>query len=185
MSDYMNGTGIQYHLHTKKGDVGRYVILPGDPEMLDGTDVSGSKMAGEISNRTFLKMFIRYLQKNHKKVYLLAPDEAEMERLTDSLRQLSRELHITGHALISETEGREEEIINEINGTETDCIISVLPSPYQEMFIGRNRSLLNVKLWLGCGAMLADVGPDNIFGRMARSLQRFVFRYQLEQRERK
>ena len=27
----MNGTGIQYHLHTKKGDVGRYVILPGDP----------------------------------------------------------------------------------------------------------------------------------------------------------
>ncbi len=31
MSDYMNGTGIQYHLHTKKGDVGRYVILPGDP----------------------------------------------------------------------------------------------------------------------------------------------------------
>lgn len=32
MSDYMNGTGIQYHLHVKKGDVGRYVILPGDPK---------------------------------------------------------------------------------------------------------------------------------------------------------
>lgn len=33
MSDYMNGTGIQYHLHIKEGDVGRYVILPGgDPK---------------------------------------------------------------------------------------------------------------------------------------------------------
>ena len=32
MSDYMNGTGIQYHLHIKKGDVGRYAILPGDPK---------------------------------------------------------------------------------------------------------------------------------------------------------
>ncbi len=32
MSDYMDGTGIQYHLHIKKGDVGRYVILPGDPK---------------------------------------------------------------------------------------------------------------------------------------------------------
>jgi uridine phosphorylase len=32
MSDYMNGTGIQYHLHIKNGDVGRYVILPGDPK---------------------------------------------------------------------------------------------------------------------------------------------------------
>ncbi len=31
MSDYMGGTGVQYHIHTKKGDVGRYVILPGDP----------------------------------------------------------------------------------------------------------------------------------------------------------
>lgn len=32
MSDYMNGTGVQYHLHIKKGDVGRYVIMPGDPK---------------------------------------------------------------------------------------------------------------------------------------------------------
>lgn len=32
MSDYMNGTGIQYHLRIQKGDVGRYVILPGDPK---------------------------------------------------------------------------------------------------------------------------------------------------------
>ena len=32
MSDYMEGTGIQYHLRIKRGDVGRYVILPGDPK---------------------------------------------------------------------------------------------------------------------------------------------------------
>ncbi|NLZ77807.1 MAG: uridine phosphorylase [Spirochaetales bacterium] len=32
MSDYTHGTGIQYHLGTKKGDVGRYVIMPGDPK---------------------------------------------------------------------------------------------------------------------------------------------------------
>ena len=32
MSDYMNGTGIQYHLRIKEGDVGKYVILPGDPK---------------------------------------------------------------------------------------------------------------------------------------------------------
>lgn len=24
--------GLQYHIHTRKGDVGRYVILPGDPK---------------------------------------------------------------------------------------------------------------------------------------------------------
>ena len=32
MADYMHGSGVQYHLHIKRGDVGRYVILPGDPK---------------------------------------------------------------------------------------------------------------------------------------------------------
>ncbi len=31
MIDYTEGAGYQYHTHTKEGDVGRYVILPGDP----------------------------------------------------------------------------------------------------------------------------------------------------------
>ena len=32
MTDYMEGSEVQYHVHLKKGDVGRYVILPGDPK---------------------------------------------------------------------------------------------------------------------------------------------------------
>ena len=32
MTDYMEGSGVQYHIQLKKGDVGRYVILPGDPK---------------------------------------------------------------------------------------------------------------------------------------------------------
>ena len=32
MTDYTEGSGLQYHLRIKKGDVGRYVILPGDPK---------------------------------------------------------------------------------------------------------------------------------------------------------
>lgn len=31
MIDYTEGAGIQYHIQLKPGDVGRYVILPGDP----------------------------------------------------------------------------------------------------------------------------------------------------------
>lgn len=32
MVDYTEGAGVQYHLQTKLGDVGKYVILPGDPK---------------------------------------------------------------------------------------------------------------------------------------------------------
>ena len=32
MIDYTEGSGAQYHIQTKTGDVGRYVIMPGDPK---------------------------------------------------------------------------------------------------------------------------------------------------------
>ena len=32
MIDYTEGAGVQYHLGVGKGDVGKYVILPGDPK---------------------------------------------------------------------------------------------------------------------------------------------------------
>ena len=32
MIDYTEGAGVQYHIAVGKGDVGKYVILPGDPK---------------------------------------------------------------------------------------------------------------------------------------------------------
>ena len=32
MIDYSDGKGVQYHINLKKGDIGEYVILPGDPK---------------------------------------------------------------------------------------------------------------------------------------------------------
>ena len=32
MVDYSEGSGKQYHTGVEKGDIGRYVIMPGDPK---------------------------------------------------------------------------------------------------------------------------------------------------------
>ena len=32
MIDYTEGAGVQYHIGVGKGEVGKYVILPGDPK---------------------------------------------------------------------------------------------------------------------------------------------------------
>ena len=32
MVDYTEGAGVQYHVGLKPADVGKYVILPGDPK---------------------------------------------------------------------------------------------------------------------------------------------------------
>ena len=155
------------------------LILPGDPEMLDAAGVLDEKKKKEIRNRTFLKMFLKYLQKNRRRVFLLASDEADMDGLTDALERMNRGIVIAGRALAGSAEGGEENVINEINGTDTECIISVLPSPYQEMFIGENRELLNAKLWLGCGAVMKEIREDGAAGRFGRFLQKLMFRHRI------
>ena len=54
MSDYMNGSGIQYHLHIKKGDVGRYVILPGDPKRVPAIAAMLDKAEPVADSREFV-----------------------------------------------------------------------------------------------------------------------------------
>ena len=154
------------------------LLLPGDPEMLETAGIRDELREKEIRNRTFLKIFLKYLQKNRKKIYLLASEEQDMEKLKNALRRMSRGLDITGAELIRPADGREDEVVNYINATETDCIISALPSPYQEAFISRNRSLLNVKLWLGFGAVLAETCEGGTGNRIARFLQKLTFRRQ-------
>ncbi|MDD3206295.1 MAG: uridine phosphorylase [Lachnospiraceae bacterium] len=43
MQNYSGEVGLQYHLQIRKGDVGRYVILPGDPKRCE-------KIAGHFEN---------------------------------------------------------------------------------------------------------------------------------------
>ena len=89
-----------------------------------------------------------------KKSFLLAESEEKLNTVENAMKYYDKGIFLTGHALIKEGENREEDVVNEINGTETDCILSVLTSPYQEKFIAENQALLNVKLWFGCGTLL-------------------------------
>lgn len=71
-----------------KEQVGRIgIVLPGDKEILTAADVRDRKRLREAEERVFLRMFMKYLQKNHGRVYLLAETEEELERVEDSVRR--------------------------------------------------------------------------------------------------
>ncbi len=42
-------------------------------------------------------------------------------------------------------------LVNAINGSEVDCILSALSVPLQEDFIAKNRNLLDARVWVGVG----------------------------------
>ena len=47
MQNYSGDENLQYHLQIRKGDVGRYVILPGDPKRCE-------KIAAHFENARFI-----------------------------------------------------------------------------------------------------------------------------------
>lgn len=102
---------------------------------------------------------------------MLAESEEKLNTVENAMKYYDKGIFLTGHALIKEGENREEDVVNEINGTETDCILSVLTSPYQEKFIAENQALLNVKLWFGCGTLLEkSYGERKLSKRLSRFL---------------
>ena len=102
------------------------LVIPGEAEILKAADADGRKLEKETADHTFLKLFLKYLQKNQKKIFLLADTEEDLAHAADAVRRYSRGIRLTGSGVIKPDDNREESVINEINGTETDCILSVL-----------------------------------------------------------
>lgn len=160
------------------------LVLPGEAEILEAAEIHDRIKLKETENRVFFKMFMKYLQNHQKRVYLLGSAEDEIVRAENAIRRYNRGIRLTGHACLNPDENREEEVINDINGTETDCVLSVLPSPYQEYFIGRNRTLLNTKLWFGCGQVLSKSYEDRkVFHQIRHFFRKTMFRRQVEKQQ--
>ncbi len=143
---------------------GMDLVLPGEKDILetsrkaaglpDSVAADAGHLAKELEKKVFFKMLLRYLQRSRKKVFLLAGQEDEMLLLQEKLHIYAKGLLAVGHAILPEDGERKEGVINEINGVEPDCIISVLPYPEQEKFISEAKPLLNARVWVGCGLSL-------------------------------
>lgn len=156
------------------------MVLPGESEILEAARISDRNLLREAEGRVFLKMFMKYLQKNRKKVFLLAGSGEEMQRVKEAISWYNRGIQIAGSATVSPQDETVEDVINDINGTETDCILSVLSSPYQEQFICENKALLNARVWLGCGTALWDsYNERHPLKRLKRFFMKKLFRYQV------
>ena len=160
------------------------LVLPGEVEILEAAEIHDRVKLKETENRIFLKMFMKYLQKNQKRIYLLADTEEEIRQAESAIRHYNRGIRISGHACLNPADNREEEVVNDINGTETDCVLSVLSSPYQESFISRNKTLLNTKLWFGCGPMLSRSYDDRkVLQQIRHFFRKTMFRRQVEKQQ--
>ena len=159
---------------------GLSMLLPGSVEILEAAQVKDSTLLRETDDKLFLRMFMKYMQKNHKKLFLLAESEEELEKTEELLLKRNRGIQIIGKTVVTQDGELIQKVINAINGTETDCILSVLSSPFQEQFIQRNKALLNARVWLGCGTALRQNFEDmRLNNRIRHFVMKRLFRYRV------
>lgn len=159
------------------------MVLPGESEILEAAKITDRNLLKDVANQTFLKMFLHYLRRNKKRVFLIAQSEKELISLEEVMEKYHTGIAAVGNGILGSEGKSEEDIINDVNGAETDCIISALPSPAQENFISRNKSLLNARIWLGCGSILTDNYHEKSTGGVRRFLMKKAFRYKVEKQK--
>ena len=160
------------------------LVLPAGPEVLEAAGITQARCIQHAYQRPFLDMVLRYLEKNSKGVVILA-GEASQGRLVQEL--LGERYPAMGvlDTLILEQEASKEQVVNAINGTEVDCLLSVLPSPLQEAFIREMHPLIHAEMILGASGMLRQrVEEGRRIPRLKTFLTRLRFRHLAGQEER-
>lgn len=106
----------------------------------------------EIEKREFFFQLMRILERNKYSIFVLGEDSQEIAQTCEYIAGEFPRLKVAGRIALSECNGTEEDIINDINTIAPDVIVSVLPSPMQEYFLENHRSMLSTRLWYGIGS---------------------------------
>ena len=80
------------------------MLLPENTEILKAAEIENEKLFRETEENVFLKMFMKYMQKNHKKIFLLADSEENLGKVEAVLSRHNRGIRVTGQMVISENE---------------------------------------------------------------------------------
>ena len=155
------------------------LVLPGEKLILEAAEEA--RLPKEIDIKLYLKMFMRYLHKNHKRMYLLVESEEDGQEAFRYMQRTYSGIQLVGLAKVS-AEGRADDmLVNAINGSEVDCILSALSVPLQEDFIAKNRNLLDARVWVGVGnRMFSDHRQGLGHGKLSKFLLNHIFKREME-----
>ena len=125
--------------------------LIGEKSLLDVIGNKDRVREREVSENEFMKAFLKRMAREHYPVFLLCDDEEKVERLTNYLNNHYREARIIDTYSMENWFGDYDEIVNRINGSGADVVITVLESPFRETFVAHNRNKLSPSVWFGLG----------------------------------
>jgi N-acetylglucosaminyldiphosphoundecaprenol N-acetyl-beta-D-mannosaminyltransferase len=138
------------------------LALIGEKEILKVAGIDTMQRIRETEENDFFFAFFDRMEKDGKKMFLLAETSEQLADAKAKLTELFPELAIDGTFALSECVGNEEAVINEINALTPDVIISVVSSPRQEHFFMEHKDKIGANLWYGLGNLDATFSKRNM-----------------------
>lgn len=136
------------------------LALASDKGILQAAGVKEERRLKEVEELLFIKMVMRYLHKNSARVLLLAETQADLQKLELYMQEDYEHIQVVETATMEEQGISDDMLLNLVNGAETACVLSALPSPMEEQFVSRNKSLINARVWLGLGNLLDEMKKE-------------------------
>lgn len=161
----------------------------GESEILSVTGKISVQRVREIREKDFLHELLRRITRNQKRVFLMAMTRAEVEHMQKFFTEVNPKFKVEGTYAIEECVGDPENVVNEINGTTPDIVISAMTSPYEEEFVLDHRDKISASVWYGIGtdydkkAGGLQVGSTLKRLMMQGKLHHTVSRYQAESKD--
>lgn len=156
------------------------LALASDKGILQAVGVTEERRLREADELLIIKMVMRYLHKNRVKVFLLAENVADLEKMKGYIQEDYANIQLVGTASLEENAVSDDMLLNLVNGAEVDCVLSALSSPTEEQFIYRNKTLVNAKVWLGFGDLLDEMRKQkNIFQKVKEFVLRQILKREM------
>ncbi|MFR4352597.1 MAG: WecB/TagA/CpsF family glycosyltransferase [Roseburia sp.] len=123
----------------------------GEKEIMRAAGVQMMQRLKETDEHDFSCELFKRAERNHMSVFLLGKTEEKLLETREELLEGFPKLVIAGEYAVENCVGNWEKIINDMNATTPDIILSVLPTPMQEHFFMDHRDKMNANLWYGIG----------------------------------
>lgn len=123
----------------------------GEKEIIKAAGVETMQRLQETEENDFCFEFFKRAERNKKSVFLLGETEHKLMDAKREIKEAFPKLVLAGEYALENCVGNLEAVINEMNATTPDIIVSVLPTPLQEHFFAEHKDKMSATIWYGMG----------------------------------
>lgn len=158
------------------------VTVIAETGILDAVGQTTFLRRAEIERREFFLQLMKILERNGYTVYILGKESKDVEQACQYITDEFPRTKIVGSKALAEMEHAEDGAVNEMNMIAPDVILSVLPSPTQEIFLKEYKSMFLAKVWYGIGTDHFEGKAKQTFSaKVMKMLRKFTLKRYIEE----